>query len=77
MGANLGEGLLSVKFGVVSMLANRPTPGDHAEVRKRAGGGEVAVLIPALGACASRMTSGERRLAERLEEKLDDDYLLW
>jgi hypothetical protein len=23
------------------------------------------------------MTSGERRLAERLEEKLDDDYLMW
>ena len=37
----------------------------------------MATLIPALGACASRMTSGERRLAERLESKLDDDYLLW
>ena len=37
----------------------------------------MASLIPALGACASRMTSGERRLAERLEQKLDDDYLLW
>ena len=37
----------------------------------------MATLIPALGACASRMTSGERRLAERLEQKLDDDYLLW
>jgi hypothetical protein len=37
----------------------------------------VAVLIPAMGACVSRMTSGEKRLAERLEEKLDDDYLLW
>jgi len=23
------------------------------------------------------MTSGERRLAQRLEQKLDDDYLLW
>lgn len=23
------------------------------------------------------MTGGERRLAERLEHKLDDDYLLW
>jgi hypothetical protein len=23
------------------------------------------------------MTSGERRVAERLEQKLDDDYLLW
>jgi len=37
----------------------------------------VATLIPALGACTSRMTPGERRLAERLEHKLDDDYLLW
>lgn len=23
------------------------------------------------------MQSGERRLAERLEQKLEDDYLLW
>jgi hypothetical protein len=37
----------------------------------------MATLIPALGACVSRMTAGERRLAERLEHKLDDDYLLW
>jgi hypothetical protein len=37
----------------------------------------VAVLIPALGSCAGRMTAGERRLAERLEQKLDADYLLW
>ena len=37
----------------------------------------MATLIPALGTCVSRMTSGERRLAERLEAKLDDDYLLW
>ena len=37
----------------------------------------MAVLIPAMGACAGRMTSGERRMAERLEQKLDDDYLLW
>jgi len=37
----------------------------------------MATLIPALGACVSRMTSGERRLGERLEQKLDDDYLLW
>lgn len=37
----------------------------------------MAVLIPALSSCAARMTSGERRLAERLEQKLDDDYLLW
>nr|WP_315427219.1 NERD domain-containing protein/DEAD/DEAH box helicase [uncultured Albidiferax sp.] len=37
----------------------------------------MAVLIPALGSCVSRMTSGERRLAERLEQKLEGDYLLW
>jgi len=37
----------------------------------------MAVLIPALSTCVSRMTSGERRLAERLEQKLDDDYLMW
>jgi hypothetical protein len=34
-------------------------------------------MIPAMGSCAARMTSGEKRLAERLEQKLDDDYLLW
>lgn len=37
----------------------------------------MATLIPALNSCVSRMTSGERRLAERLEAKLDDDYRLW
>lgn len=37
----------------------------------------MATLIPAFSACVSRMTSGEKRLAERLEKKLDDDYLLW
>jgi hypothetical protein len=37
----------------------------------------MATLIPALGSCVARMTGGERRLAERLEHKLDADYLLW
>jgi len=37
----------------------------------------MATLIPALGTCLSRMTSGEKKLAERLQQKLDDDYLLW
>lgn len=37
----------------------------------------MAVLIPALGSCVHRMTSGEKRLAERLEQKLDDDYMFW
>jgi UvrD-like helicase family protein/nuclease-like protein/AAA domain-containing protein len=36
----------------------------------------LAVLIPAFGSCKFD-SSGERRLAERLEQKLDDDYLLW
>jgi hypothetical protein len=36
----------------------------------------MAVLIPAFGACKFDST-GERRLAERLEQKLEDDYLLW
>ena len=37
----------------------------------------MAALIPAIGTCVSRMTSGERRFAERIEQKLDDDYLAW
>ncbi|MEW6464705.1 MAG: 3'-5' exonuclease [Pseudomonadota bacterium] len=37
----------------------------------------MATLIPALGSCVARMTPGERRTAERLEDKLDADYLLW
>ena len=37
----------------------------------------MATLIPALASCRARMTSGEQRLAERLEQKLEDDYLLW
>lgn len=37
----------------------------------------MATLIPSIGTCVSRMTSGERKLAERLEAKLDSDYLLW
>ena len=37
----------------------------------------MATLIPAISSCVSRMTGGEKRLAERLEKKLDDDYLLW
>lgn len=34
------------------------------------------MLIPAIGSCRFDST-GERRLAERLKQKLDDDYLLW
>ena len=37
----------------------------------------MATLIPSYRSSASRMTSGERRLAQRLEANLEDDYLLW
>ena len=37
----------------------------------------MAVLIPSLSTCVSRMTGGEKRFATRLEAKLEDDYLLW
>jgi hypothetical protein len=37
----------------------------------------MATLIPALGSCLKRMTAGERRFAERLEQKLEEDYLCW
>ncbi len=37
----------------------------------------MATLIPAIGSCTSRMTAGERRLAQRLERKLDSDYSVW
>lgn len=37
----------------------------------------MATLIPSYSACASRMTPGERRFAQRLESKLEDDYLCW
>ena len=34
-------------------------------------------LIPSLNSCVARMTSGEKRFAVRLEQKLDNDYLIW
>jgi len=37
----------------------------------------MATLIPPLNGCLPRMTSGEKRFAQRLEAKLEDDYLLW
>ena len=37
----------------------------------------MASLIPAIGTCLARMTGGEKRLARRLEEKLEADYLVW
>ena len=37
----------------------------------------MAQLIPNLNTCLPRMTSGEKRLARRLEALLEDDYLCW
>ena len=37
----------------------------------------MATLIPAMSSCVSRMTGGERRVAERLEAKHEDDFRLW
>lgn len=37
----------------------------------------MAELIPTRASCLRRMTSGERRFAERLEDKLEDDYVCW
>ncbi|MEO5828955.1 MAG: 3'-5' exonuclease, partial [Rhodanobacter sp.] len=34
-------------------------------------------LIPSRNSCLPRMTGGEKRVSERLEQKLEDDYLLW
>ena len=36
----------------------------------------MAILLPALGACKG-ITPGERRCALRLQQKLEDDYLVW
>ena len=37
----------------------------------------MATLIPGIASCLSRMTSGEKRFAQRLEGKLEDEYLCW
>ncbi|MCX7893900.1 MAG: NERD domain-containing protein [Burkholderiales bacterium] len=37
----------------------------------------MARVLPSIASCDRRMTPGERRLAQRLEAKLDDDYLCW
>ncbi|HEX7815670.1 3'-5' exonuclease [Dyella sp.] len=37
----------------------------------------MAKLIPSRNSCLSRMTGGEKRFSERLEQKLEDDYLIW
>lgn len=37
----------------------------------------MATLIPNINSCVGKMTSGERRLARRLEALLEEDYLCW
>lgn len=37
----------------------------------------MATMIPGRNTCLSRMTPGEKRFSLRLEEKLEDDYLVW
>ncbi|MDL5367483.1 3'-5' exonuclease [Xanthomonas sp. NCPPB 2654] len=37
----------------------------------------MAALIPSYASCSQRMTTGERRFAQRLIDKLEDDYLCW
>lgn len=37
----------------------------------------MATLIPSLNSSLPKMTGGEKRLAHRLEAKLEEDYLLW
>lgn len=37
----------------------------------------MATLIPSFCSCVAKMTGGEKRLANRLEAKLENDYLLW
>lgn len=37
----------------------------------------MSTLIPALGTVLSKMTSGERRFADRVESHLEEDYLCW
>ena len=37
----------------------------------------MATLIPGYNTCVGRMTTGEKRFAQRLESKLEEDYLCW
>src|SRR5690606_6537607 len=56
-------------FGAIVGVADRGTT-DR-------GGRLMGTLIPSRNACLPRMTPGERRLALRLEDKLDEGYLCW
>ncbi|MFC3651740.1 3'-5' exonuclease [Dyella humi] len=37
----------------------------------------MAKLTPSRNSCLARMQAGEKRFSERLEQKLEEDYLLW
>ncbi|GAB2580827.1 NERD domain-containing protein [Dyella jejuensis] len=37
----------------------------------------MAKLVPTRNSCLARMQAGEKRFSERLEQKLENDYLLW
>lgn len=37
----------------------------------------MATIVPSFSSCVGKMQAGERRLAERLEQKLESDYLIW
>lgn len=37
----------------------------------------MATMIPGRSTCLSRMTAGEKRFSQRIDEKLEDDYLVW
>jgi hypothetical protein len=37
----------------------------------------MATIVPSLSSCVGKMQAGERRFAERLEQKLESDYLIW
>lgn len=37
----------------------------------------MAELIPTLNTCLSKMTAGEKRFAQRVENLLEDDYICW
>jgi hypothetical protein len=68
---------------VISLIAIAPakfleeTPGKHRPPKIQFKHLLMATLIPSFNSCSMRMTPGERRLAQRMEEKLEDDYLLW
>ena len=37
----------------------------------------MATMIPGRSSCLARMTAGEKRFSQRVDDKLEDDYLVW